>query len=320
MNIDSIHAAYEILKGRVMRTPLVTVGTVTTPDGNPILLKTESLQQGGSFKIRGAVYSMACMSDEQRARGVVAYSTGNHAQAVAIAAAQLGVNAVIVMSPDVTPYKIEATERWGATIVMSEPTSQSRRETAERIAVEQGRMLIPPYDHPNTIAGQGTIGLEILDQLPDTAAVFVPIGGGGLIAGIAAAIKQSNPAVRVIGVEPEWENDAYLSFQRGERVSLPAASKSIADAIRVQMLGDLTYPLMRRYVDEIVTVSEAQIAGATLLAVQESRLILEPAGALGLAAAKVYQGTLAQNRPVVAIASGGNITLEALSQLKGLNA
>jgi threonine dehydratase len=181
------------------------------------------------------------------------------------------------------------------------------------VARAEGLALIPPYDHVDVMAGQGTIGLEILAQ-STPAAIFVPVGGGGLIAGIAAAVKQTAPSVRVIGVEPEWENDAWQSFQVGHRVALSATSASIADAIRVQTLGDLTYPLIKQYVDEIVTVSETEIAAATLLTASAAHLVVEPAGALGLAAAMAYGQSLPAG-PAVAIASGGNTTLAALQRL-----
>lgn len=304
LSLEELQRARLSLKGKALYTPLVPV------DATPILLKAENLQPSGSFKIRGALHSMAGLTG-----GVVAYSTGNHAQSVAMAARQQGLSATIVMSPDAPAFKLEATRRLGAEVVMAEPTSQARRLLAEEIARTERRHLIPPYDHPAVMAGQGTIGLEILEQCAP-AAIFVPIGGGGLIAGIAAAVKQSAPDVRVIGVEPELENDAWQSFHRGERVALPTASDSIADAIRVQMLGDLTFPLIRQYVDEIVTVSEEEIAGATVLAAERARLLLEPAGALGLAAALAYRGALPPDRSVVAIASGGNMTLDRLWQLR----
>jgi threonine dehydratase len=198
--------------------------------------------------------------------------------------------------------------------VWADSTSQARRRMAEDLADEQGLALIPPYDHRDIILGQGTIGLEIIEQCAP-AAVFVPIGGGGLIAGIALAIKSINPSVRVIGVEPEWENDAYQSFSQGKLVLLPAASSSIADAIRVQSVGQLPYTIIRQYVDDVITVSETQIAAATIAAFTEAHLVLEPAGAVALAAAQSYQGSLPEGSPVVAIASGGNTTLENLWSL-----
>lgn len=314
LELAHIKIAQESIVGKVLLTPLVPVGNERTPDGNPIYLKAENLQPGGSFKLRGATYSLSRLNEEQRSAGVIAYSTGNHAQAVALASKQLGIRATIVMSPDAPDFKVEATRGYGAKVVMAASSSIARSELAEQMAAAEGLYLVPPYDNMHVMAGQGTIGLEILEQM-QPAAVFVPIGGGGLIAGIAAAIKQVNREVCIIGVEPEWENDAYQSFHQGRCVVLPSASESIADAIRVQTLGELTYPLIRRYVDDIVTVSEQEIAAATLMAIKETHLLLEPSGGLGLAAALKYKHSLPEDRPVVGIASGGNTTLEALYHL-----
>jgi len=309
-----VEEARRVIAGQALFSPLVPVAGRQTPGSNPILLKAESLQPGGSFKLRGALNRLSRLSAAERAAGVIAYSTGNHAQAVALAARQLGIPATIVMSPDAPSFKVAATQSYGARVVMAEPTSEARRLLAEAIARAEGLALVPPYDHPDVIAGQGTIGLEILEQT-SPAAVFVPVGGGGLLAGIALAIKARAPQVRVIGVEPEWEDDASRSLQSGERVRLPGPSQSIADAIRVQMLGDLTWPIIRRNVDQILTVSEAAIASATLIAFHEAHLVLEPAGALGLAAALAYAESLPAGGAVVAVASGGNTRLEALSNL-----
>ncbi len=311
LTLSDFRSAQALLDGHILMTPLVASTSLVTPAGHPILLKAENLQPSGSFKIRGASYCVAQLTDAQRRRGVIAYSTGNHAQAVALAAQQQHVPATIVMSPDVPPYKVERTRQYGATIVWADPTSQARRLMAESLADELDLALIPPYDHRDIILGQGTIGLEIVDQCAP-AAVFVPIGGGGLIAGIALAIKLVNPSVQIIGVEPAWENDAWQSFHQGKLVTLPAASSSIADAIRVQSIGELPYTIIRRYVNDIVTVSETQIAAATLSAFNEAHLVLEPSGAVALAAAQSYQGPLSENSPVIAIASGGNTTLETL--------
>jgi threonine dehydratase len=316
LTLEDIQDARASLAGKALVTPLVPLMSAATPANNPLLLKAENLQPSGSFKIRGALHCLSRLDADQRAHGVIAYSTGNHAQAVALAARRQQIPATIVMSPDAPAHKVEATRRYGATVVMAESSSQARRLLAEELARATSLYLVPPYDHPDVMAGQGTIGLEILEQGPPPSTVFVPIGGGGLIAGIATALKLSASGVRVIGVEPELENDAWQSFQRGTRVSLPGPSPSIADAIRVQTLGDLTYPLIRRYVDEVVTVSEAQITSATLLAAAEAHLVVEPSGALALAAALVYAGRLLQGRPVVCIASGGNVTLDALCDLR----
>ena len=285
--LSDLREARVVLRGKASETPLVPMGGRTTVHGQSILLKAENLQPSGSFKICGASYCLSRLTAEQRVKGVVAYSTGNHAQAVALAARQPGIFATIVMSPDAPAAKVEATRNYGAEVIMAESSSAERRRVAEELAERTGKTLIPPYDHLDVMTGQGTIGLEVLEQ-SQPAAIFVPIGGGGLIAGIASAVKQIAPDVAIIGVEPAWENDAWQSFQQGQRVALPQASQSIADAIRVQTLGDLTYPLIQRYVDDIVTVSEEEIAAATLTIFEQSHLVVEPSGALGLAAALTY--------------------------------
>lgn len=269
----------------------------------------------GSFKIRGATWRMSLLSPKERRRGVIAYSTGNHAQAVAKAAADAGIEALVVMSPDAPDAKVAATRRWGAEVLMAEPSSHARRALAEQLAMKHGYVLVPPYDDVRVMEGQASIGLELLAQLKATppAAVFVPVGGGGLLAGVAAAVKQIAPNVRVIGVEPELEDDACRSFRQGRLVSMSAPSGSIADAIKVQCLGEQTFPLIRRYVDDIVTVDESAIARASLSFYNEARLVVEPGGALSLAAA--MQSREASAAPVVVLACGGNVTLERLARL-----
>jgi len=275
----------------------------------------------GSFKIRGATYRMAKLSDEERTRGVIAYSTGNHARAVAAAARDAKVSVTIVMSPDVPQDKVDAVRQLGAQILMAEPDSASRRQMAEAIARQTGLVLIPPYDSPEIVAGQGSIGIELLSQLGSSrpSAIFVPVGGGGLLAGVAKAVKQTAPDVQIIGVEPEAENDAYLSFQRKELVTVHVATPSIADAIRVQRLGDFVFPLILRYVDGIVTVSEQAILSATKRYLDEAHLVVEPGGAVALAAAFQDDIVRDEDRFVVALACGGNITFERLRLLLALS-
>jgi threonine dehydratase len=270
----------------------------------------------GSFKIRGATYRISLLSAAERRQGVIAYSTGNHAQAVAKAARDAGVAATIVMSPDVPAVKIAATERRGAIVVMAEASSHARWALAERIAGESGAVLVPPYDDYAIMAGQGTIGLELLDQMPaDTPmTVFVPIGGGGLVAGVALALKQASRRIRIIGVEPELENDAYQSFKAGRLVGLAGPSESIADAIKVQQVGNLVFPLIQAYVDDIETVSEAEIAQASTYAWSSLKLIVEPGGAVGLAAALRVAERQAGN--IVALLCGGNVTLQRLLEMQ----
>ncbi len=312
---------------RDAQTALATSGLPRTPclelhDGRAragrLFVKAENLLPTGSFKIRGATWRLSGLSTEERQRGVVAYSTGNHAQAVAKAARDHGISATIVMSPDVPASKVAATQRWGAQVVNAEPTSKARRDLAERLAAERGMVIVPPYDDLAVIAGQGTIGLELAEDLQPTmpTTVYVPIGGGGLVAGIAAALKQTRPDVRILGVEPQSENDAFQSFRAGRLVALPGPSGSVADAIKVQQLGDLTFPLIRRFVDDIALVSESEIAAAVLLAAQEMRLLIEPAGGVGLAAA-LRAAEIDPGRHV-AIVGGGNMPAERLAEMRAL--
>lgn len=314
IDLKKFTIAQAMLQKRGLRTPLLAFDA-KAPQGNSILLKMENVQPSGSFKIRGATYCLSLLSEEQKAAGVIAYSTGNHAQSVALAAQLLGIKATIVMSPEAPQFKVDATRGFGATVVMSEPSSQARRKLAEELARSHGYYLVPPYDHPDVIVGQGTIGIEIMQDV-NPAAVFVPIGGGGLISGIAVAIKKTNPLVKIIGVEPELENDTFRSFKSGKRESLKGPSNSIADAIKVQTLGDITYPLISRYVDDVVQVSEAQIIEATLMHAERAHLIVEPSGALALAAALAYENALESDEPIICIASGGNVLLSSLCHLR----
>ncbi|WP_183085258.1 pyridoxal-phosphate dependent enzyme [Trinickia fusca] len=331
LTLASIEAAARVLRQRLPQSPLVEPRMWRTAGGAPIFVKAECLLPTGSFKIRGATLFVASLTDEQRARGVIAYSTGNHAQAVAKAAADAGVSALIVMSPDAPEAKVRATQSWGAQVVMSEPTSDARRAMAERLAAESGRVLIPPYDDWTVMTGQASIGLELREQLKAgarlPAAVFVPVGGGGLLAGVAAAVKMTMPSVRVIGVEPELENDTQQSFAAGRIVRAAGPSASIADAIKVQAPGNLTFPVIVDYVDEIVSVSEREIAQASLRYFDEAHLVVEPGGAVALAAALKWRGAeigataddqAGEPAPVVVLAAGGNVTLERLAGLRSM--
>ncbi|OAF15532.1 hypothetical protein AYJ54_39905 [Bradyrhizobium centrolobii] len=303
--------------GGLPRTPCLELHDGRRRAGR-LLAKAENLLPTGSFKIRGATCRISRLSQEEKRRGVIAYSTGNHAQAVAKAARDQGLPATIVMSPDVPATKVAATERWGAQVVNAAPSSEARRKLAEQLAAERGVVIVPPYDDLTVIAGQGTIGLELIEDLPLSmpTTVYVPIGGGGLVSGIAAALKQTRPEIRVVGVEPESENDAFLSFREGRIIPLPGPSGSIADAIKVQQLGKLTFPLIRHFVDDVELVSEAEIAGAVVIAAEEMKMIVEPGGAVGLAAA----ARAAQTRPgqYVAVLGGGNMPIERLEDMRAL--
>ena len=318
LTLPYIREAAEHLARSVGVSPLIAVSRWHTPDGAPILIKAENLMPTGSFKIRGATWRVSTLTSDERARGIVAYSTGNHAQAVAKAASDAGIQSIVVMSPDAASAKIDATRAWGASVVMSDPSSHARRGLAEQLAKEHGYTLIPPYDDTSVMAGQASIGVELLEQLKGNppGAVFVPVGGGGLLAGVAAAIKQLAPTVKVIGVEPELEDDACRSFRAGHLISMGAPSVSVADAIKVQCLGSLTFPLIRQYVDDMVTVSELEIASASLQYFNEARMVVEPGGAVALAAALRSRVALPAGASVVVLACGGNVTLERLAEFQ----
>ena len=294
-------SARNLIKDKILLSPLVPLTPQAFKD-HPIYLKAECLQPGGSFKIRGATYALSKLTKQQREKGVVAYSTGNHAQAVALAAKQLNMKATIVMSPEVAPYKLKATQSYGAEVILV-PTAE-RMGYAEKLAEERGAFFLPPFDHPDVITGQGTIGLEILDVLLPTA-IYVPVGGGGLIAGIALAVKQLQPNVKMIGVEPELENDAFLSFKNKQLVKMKGPSDSIADAVKIPSLGKLTLPLILKYLDDLITVSEEEIQQA-MKKCAASGLNVEPSGAIALAGALKDKAPFSRG-PIVCIASGGSV-------------
>jgi threo-3-hydroxy-L-aspartate ammonia-lyase len=311
VTIDAIRAAAERLRGIALRTPLVAFGP---PEANQ-WLKAESLQPIGAFKIRGAYNAVATLPAEERARGVITYSSGNHAQGVARAARLLGAPCVVVMPSDAPAIKRERVAADGAQIVVVGTASDERQMVAEQIAAERGLAVIPPYDDDRIIAGQGTIGLEIVEALPDVAAVLVPIGGGGLASGVATAVRALAPSARLVGVEPELAADAQASLAAGEIVRWPAelVSRTIADGTRTQAVGRRTFAHLSALLDTIVTVSEEEIAAAVRLAAEESRLVAEPSGALSVAAL-AFRGREAGldglDGPVVAVVSGGNVDPE----------
>ena len=312
VGLHRVLGAAETLMGVAVRTPLVPFG----PPEHRRFLKAESLQPIGAFKIRGAYVAVASLTPEERARGVITYSSGNHAQGVARAARLLGAPAVVVMPSDAPEIKRARVAADGAEIVVVGTASDERQAVAERIAAERGLAIIPPFDDDRVIAGQGTVGLEIAEALPDVAAVLVPIGGGGLASGVVVAIRALIPDARVIGVEPELSADARESLAAGRIVTWSAddVSRTIADGTRTRALGRRTFAHLSRLLDSIVTVSEAEIAAGVRLAAEESRLVVEPSGALSVAALAFHAGELGldalDGRPVVAVVSGGNVDPE----------
>jgi threonine dehydratase len=311
VTIEAVRAAAAVLVGIATRTPLVPFAV---PGGSPprAFLKAESLQPIGAFKIRGAYNAVASLTAEERARGVITYSSGNHAQGVARAARLLGAPCLVVMPSDAPAIKRDRVAADGAEIVGVGTASDERQAVAERIAGERGLAIIPPFDDDRIIAGQGTIGLEIVEDLPDVAAVLLPVGGGGLASGVAVAVRALAPGARIVGVEPELAADAQASLAAGEIVRWPAeqVSRTIADGTRTQALGARTFAHLSRLLDAIVTVSEAEIAAGVRLAAERSRLVVEPSGALGVAALAfraAEAGVAGLDGPVVAVVSGGNV-------------
>jgi threonine dehydratase len=309
VTIPEIEAAARRVAGTAVRTPLLRQPWVS----GELWLKPESLQQIGAFKIRGAYNAIAALDDTDRARGVVAYSSGNHAQAVAYSAHAFGIPAVIVV-PDVAPrLKVDATRRWGAEVV--EVPIAEQAPAALAIAEERGLTLIPPFDHPDVIAGQGTIGLEIAADLPDVDTVLVPVSGGGLAAGVGTAVKALCPGAKVYGVEPELAADSAESLRAGHRVEWPMErrARTIADGLRAQP-SDLTFAHLRAVLDGIVTVTEDEIRDTVRALARQSRLVAEPSGATAVAAFLHHAGELPGGR-TVAVVSGGNIDPALLAEL-----
>jgi threonine dehydratase len=306
VTIDDIRRAADSVDGVVLRTPVV--GSPVRPD---LLIKAESLQPTGAFKVRGAVHAIASLSDEARAAGVVTHSSGNHGQALAWAARRAGIPCVVVMPEGSAPVKVEAVRRLGATVEMV-PAAR-RAERAQQIAEERGLTIVPPYDHRHIIAGQGTVGLEIIADVPSPAAVLVPVGGGGLSSGVATAVRALSPATRVIGVEPELAADAAESLAAGRLVTWPVeqTGRTVADGLRTN-LSDLTYAHLAARLDGIVTVTEAEILSTVGSLAREYRLVAEPSGAVAPAAWCHHAASLRErfglgDGPVVAVVSGGNL-------------
>jgi threo-3-hydroxy-L-aspartate ammonia-lyase len=305
VSVDEIRAAATRLEGIAFRTPLVPF-----PGAEPsLLLKAESLQPTGSFKLRGAYAAISGLPAHVRARGVVAHSSGNHAGAVAYAAALLGVPATVVVPDNAPPVKLDPVRRLGARIVTTEPSLTARVAATDDLTRRHGYSLIPPFDDRAVIAGQGTIGLEIATDLPDADQVVVPVGGGGLISGIAAAIRALCPGTRVVGAEPELAGDAHESFRTGRRVAWRAqdTQRTIADALRVEQVGALPLQHLLGQVDGIVTVTEDEIREAVRRIAVQARLVAEPGGAVAVAACLFRERELSAARTRVAVLSGGNI-------------
>ena len=314
VSLDDIESAARGLEGVAIRTPLLPFDAVAERIGVPVLVKPEMLQRGGAFKFRGAYTYLSRLSPEERLKGVIAPSSGNHAQAVALAAKLFGVPSTVVMPTTVTPAKRAGAERLGARIVLAGTTTSERYEKALEIVRTEGGTLVPPYDETAIIAGQGTLGLEIAVDAPDVGTVVVQAGGGGLSAGVATAIKSRVPSARVIAVEPSGAPKLSRARAAGHPVRLER-TKSLADGLMAVEIGRLPFAHHERYIDDVVTVDDAALAPAVRLLLDRMKLVAEPSGAITIAALLDGLVKPKDSRPIVAVLSGGNIEWDGLQEL-----
>lgn len=311
LTLDKIYHAAYTLKGNIRYTDMIHSPAIG--DGADIYLKTENLQVTGAFKIRGAFYKISQLTEEEKSRGVIACSAGNHAQGVALASTKNGIKSLICL-PDGAPIsKIEATKKYGAQVKLVDGTYDDAYEAALELYRENGYTFIHPFDDEDVIAGQGTIGLEILEQLPDAECVMVPVGGGGLISGVAMAVKMLNPSVKVYGVQAQGAPSMQQSVSRREKITLDTVS-TIADGIAVKTPGDITFDICSKYVDDIITVSDDEISSAILTLIEQQKLITEGAGAAAVAGA-MFNKVPVKGKKTVCLLSGGNIDVNILSRV-----
>ena len=335
IGLSDIHQARDRVAGVAVRTPLIPLefdeqphssqnqaglGHPAVQVGHPrtLYLKPENLQPIGAFKLRGAYNKIASLTDEERARGVITYSSGNHAQGVAYAARALKAKAIIVMPRNAPTVKRDATAALGAEIVFVGPSGVERQQKAEELAADHGYVIIPPYDDEKIIAGQGTAGLEIVEDLPEVDLVLVPIGGGGLISGISTIVKSLKPDAKVVGVEPELAADAQASLRAGHIVKFPVEQvlSTCADGLRAQYVGTMTFEHIHRYVDDVVTVSEDDIFEAMRVLARNPKTVAEPSGAVATAAWLFHHDALPKSNAPVAVISGGNIEPDLLRRVR----
>ncbi|TCC04378.1 threo-3-hydroxy-L-aspartate ammonia-lyase [Kribbella soli] len=315
LSLTDVRAAADRLAGVAHRTPVLTSRTLDERVGARVFLKAENFQRIGAFKFRGAYNAVSRLTPEQLAAGVAAYSSGNHAQAVALAARLAGTSAVILMPEDAPPTKLAATRGYGAEVVTYDRYTQDRTALAQELATERGRTLIPPYDHPDVMAGQGTVALELIEEVGHLGALLVPVGGGGLMAGCATAATMISPGIRMIGVEPAAGDDHARSLAAGERVEI-AIPRTIADGQAISTPGELTFAVNQRLVESFELVSDAEILEAMAFAFERLKIVLEPSGASALAALLAGRIHGLPER-VGVVLSGGNVGLERFHELLG---
>jgi len=313
LNIQLIKEAAARLEGHIHRTPVMTSHAFNERAGREVFFKCENLQRAGAFKIRGATNKILSLTEDQKRRGVAAFSSGNHAQAVALASHEAGIPATIAMPDDAPKAKVAATRGYGADIVFYDRLKEDREQVAIKIAERDGRVMVPPYDDYQILAGQATCGLEFIEEVPDLDSLLAPCSGGGLFAGVSTAAKAASPQIRCFPVEPDTADDTRQSFAKGERVSIPPPP-TIADGLRVQSPGTLTFPILQQTAEDVLTVSDAEIMETIKFFLFRMKLLVEPSGAA--AAAAVLFGKLpADVKRVGVILSGGNIDAELLSRI-----
>lgn len=318
LTIDDVRAAARRLGNRIHRTPVISSQSADDASGFHVFFKCENLQRAGAFKIRGALNKLLTLTAAERARGVVAFSSGNHAQGVALAARMVGTTAVVCMPKDAPALKVEATRNYGAEIVVYDRHTQDREKVAGEIVERTGRVLVPPYDDPAIMAGQGTAALELLEDVPSLDALLTPVGGGGLMAGCSTVARALFPGLQVFGVETETANDTFLSFRRGERVTIPPPP-TIADGIRLTTPGALTFPILKSNLTDMVLVSDDEVRAAVRFLALRARIVVEPTGAVPVAAVLAKRRLpLEPGARVGVVLSGGNIDPSLLIEiLKG---
>jgi threonine dehydratase len=313
ISYDDIVAAHDRIRAEAHRTPVMTSTTADGLVGGQLFFKCENFQRMGAFKFRGAYNAIAQFTPAQRAGGVVAFSSGNHAQGIALSARLLGVTAVILMPTDAPAIKVAATRGYGAEVVLYDRYAEDRDAIGKRLADERGLTLIPPYDHPHVMAGQGTVAKELIEEVGPLDVLLVPLGGGGLLSGCATAAKAMSPGCRVIGVEPEAGNDGQQSFRSGRIVRIDTP-KTIADGAQTQFLGQYTFPVIQQRVDDVLTASDAELAAAMKFFAVRMKMIVEPTGCLGAAAA--FGGQLDLNgKRVGVVLTGGNVDMARFAEL-----
>jgi threo-3-hydroxy-L-aspartate ammonia-lyase len=311
LTFNDILEAQERLQGAAHRTPVLKSRQFNEHSACEVFFKAENLQRAGAFKFRGAYNRLASLSDGERKRGALAYSSGNHAQAMALAGKILGVHVVIVMPQDAPQIKVAATRAYGAEVIFYDRYRESREETGERICRERGMALVPPYDDYAVMAGQGTAALELLEEVPDLDVLLVPTSGSGLLAGCAVAAKHMRPQIRVFGVEPEAGNDTWQSFRKGERVEIPVP-QTIADGLQVTAPGKLTFPIIRELVEDILLVNDQELISTIRFILERMKVLVEPSGAAAAAAVFHRKLDFTGNRAGVLL-SGGNMDLSRLA-------